>query len=216
MLGLVSNQNPLVPYVQGGNFVIKINKETVVYNPVSNETTVTYSVDNSIFAPNSFDFSYPKNLYFYTDFPIKSSFRSPFDSYNPSNLLLAVPLAVQFGQQLTYNPQTVLWAQQKSAQMTQLVVRVLDDDGNVVDFQGVPWSFTLSCRFAMEDNKPLVSGSNGVPSSITNTPSLHPSAEGFNSGGDRDLLFSSQKNPESKRRKVIGNVAEGNSRGGRY
>lgn len=216
MLGLVTNQNPSADYVQGSDFIIRVETTGNSYDPIANETTYIYSVNNSIFAQYSFDFSYPKNLYFYTDFPVKSSFRSPFDSYNPSNLLLTVPLTVNFGQQLSYNPQTVLWAQQKSVQMTQLVIRILDDFGKPVDFQGVPYSLTLSCKFGVDDNKPMISGTMGVPASIASTPSLHQSAEGFNNGADRDMLFSSQKNQEAKRKRIVGNGGSNFSGGGRF
>jgi hypothetical protein len=202
MLGLVAIQNPLSStFTPEPNFVIRVNVSSVVFDALLNQTTVTYDVLNNIPARFSFDFSGTKSLYVSLETQVNSQFRAPFEGNNTSNLIARVPINVLFGEQFTYQPQHVVFSQQRNLNISNLQVTCRDDYGEPVDFQNIPWFMELSIKFGMNESAPPISGTQGVPSTISGNPSLHPSAAGY---GDsrRDVLFSSsQKNKLSNSNK---------------
>jgi hypothetical protein len=209
LLGLVAIQNPSLPYAEGPNFIIRCNVSSQTYDAISDTTTFTYNVQNEILAPYSFDFSGIKSLYLYIESPVNSQFRSPFENNSQSNLLCRVPINVIFGEQFTYLPSLTVYSEQRNLVVSNLAVSCRDDFGQFVDFENVPWFLDIEFKFAIKDeSEPSISGTNGVPATISQGPTLHSTARSYNNGPSRDLLYSSsQKNTNTqsnKKRKQFG------------
>jgi hypothetical protein len=209
LLGLVGIQNPANVYIPGANFIIRCTISSQVYDPVNDETTYSYNVQNEIFAPYSFDFSGIKSLYLYIESPVNSQFRSPFEGNSQSNLLCRVPINVVFGEQFTFMPSLTVYSEQRNLVVSNLAISCRDDYGQFVDFDNLPWFIDIEFKFAIkDDSEPAISGTNGVPATISQSPTLHQTATSYNNGGSRDLLYSSsQKNTNSqsnKKRKQFG------------
>jgi len=210
MLGLVEIQNPLAlagNIIPAPNLVIRVTPSSSAFDPINNETTITYDVLNNIAAEYSFDFSGTKSLYVYLETQVNTQFRSPFEGNNASNLIARVPINVIFGEQFTYAPAQVLFSQQRNLNITNLQVTCRDDYGHLVDFQNIPWFLELAVKFGVNESSPNVSGTTGVPSTISGNPSLHASAAGY---GDprRDVLFSSSQNNKAGQQQKRGRINE--------
>lgn len=201
MLGLVVIQNPLQQYVQGGNFIINITPSAKTL--VGLNYVYTYDVSNQILAPFSFDFSTTKSLYVFIE-SFLSAFRSPFEGNNPSNLIARVPLNVLFGEQFSYLPSIIMFGESRNATLSNLQLTCRDDFNELVDFQNTPAFIDLHIKFGVKDESIQgASGTNGVPSNLSSNPTLHSSGTSYN-GFQRDSLFGSQKNPQSKKRSKPG------------
>jgi hypothetical protein len=203
MLGLVRIENPDEIAPTKLNFIIRVTPASRVF--AAGTTTMTYNIINDIISPFSFDFSGTHSLYLYTESPINSQFRSPFNNNNPSNLLARMPLNVPFGYQFTFQPNNLIYSQQKNMSISNLQVTIRDDFGDFVDFQNLPYMLDLSIKFGQSEDSIQMSGQEGVATNIANAPSVHGSAASYNSG-NRDLLFGSSQNnsiltESNKRRK---------------
>ena len=176
------------------NYVIRVSQSSSEYDPVSNETTVFYNVDNDIEAPFTFDFASPKCLYFSIESPVNSQFRSPFNENNPSNLIARIPISTPFGFQFVYQPDQVVYSQQRNLNISQLSITCRDEFNDLVDFQNSPWFMELSVKFAMNENAVPISGTDGVPKNVSNLPTVHASAVSYNASGQRDVLGSHSQN----------------------
>ena len=194
MLGLTTIQNPLEQFENVSDFVIPIFVQSRTFD--GTDTTIVYDVGSPIYAPYTFNFSGTKNLYVYTNGQIPSSFRSPFDNNNESNLICRIPVQVPYGFVIDFEPQNLAWAQVKNLNLSNIQLTVYDDFNHRVDFQGANFQCDIMVRFAKDEDALLnVSGTAGVPNSLLKTtPSdlMHPSAMSYNNGGGRDLLGSSQ------------------------
>jgi hypothetical protein len=200
MLGLVLIQNPLAQYVQGGNFVITCTPASRTV--VGANAVYTYNVSAPIYAPYSFDFSSTKSLYVFIE-SFLSAFRSPFEGNNPSNLIARVPLNVLFGEQFSYLPSIIMFGESRNATLSNLQLTCRDDFNELVDFQNTPAFIDLHVKFGVKDESVQgASGTNGVPSNLSSNPTLHASGTSYG-GFQRDSLFASQKNPNSKKRSKL-------------
>ena len=176
------------------DYIIRVAKSSQSYDPIPDETTVTYNVINDIVAPFTFNFASPQCLYIYIESPVNSQFRSPFVNNNPSNLIARVPLTQSFGFQFLYIPQNIIYTQQKNLNITQLSLTVRDEYNEYVDFQNSPWFIELGIKFAMNENAIPVSGTDGVPLNLSNLPTVHSSAVSYNDSSRRDVLGSQSQN----------------------
>lgn len=194
MLGLTSIQNPLDVFEDVFDYSIPVFVQSRTFDGV--DTTIVYDVGDPIFAPNTFNFSGTKNLYVYTNGQIPSSFRSPFDNNNESNLICRIPVQVPYGFVIDYLSQNLAWAQIKNLNLSNIQLTVFDDFNRRVDFQGANFQCDLMIRFAKDEDALLnVAGTTGLPNSLNQTtPSdlMHPSAMSYNNSGGRDTLGSSQ------------------------
>lgn len=200
MLGLVPIQNPLQTFFTGSNFVINVRLNSTQI--VGFNTQYNYGVLNEIYAPYSFDFSGIKGLYVYCESPVSSQFRAPFTSYGPTNLICRVPIDVIFSQQFQYRPQIVCYTQNRNVVISSMQISCRDDFGETVDFQGLPWFIDIIIKFGQTDETAQsVSGTGGVPKSISESPNVHGSAKSLNT--NRDILFGgSQIKPTNKRNRL--------------
>lgn len=194
MLGLTAIQNPLDQFEDVSDYTIPIFVQSRTFDGV--DTTIVYDVGDPIFAPYTFNFSGTKNLYVYTNGQIPSSFRSPFDNNNESNLICRVPISVPYGFVIEYQAQNLAWAQVKNLNLSNIQITVFDDFNRRVDFQGANFQCDIMVRFAKDEDALMnVSGTTGLPNSLSRTtPSdlMHPSAMSYNNAGGRDTLGSSQ------------------------
>jgi len=193
MLGFREIINPEFGQVTTLTISIDCVVESREYDIGTNTTTVTYEIDEPILADYAFDFSGTKALYVYIETPVNSQFRSPFNQNNSSNLIARVPLSAPFGFQFEFYPQHVVYSQQKNLNISQMIVTCRDEYNTFVDFQNLPWFIDLSIRFGASEDELNSSTTAGTMGSLSSTPSLHPSAQGYNSG-NRDVLYNSQKN----------------------
>lgn len=200
MLGLVVIQNPLQRYVQGGNFIITCAISST--QVVGLNTIYSYSLSGPIYAPFSFDFSSTKSLYVFIE-SFLSAFRSPFEGNNASNLIARVPLNVLFGEQFSYIPAIILFGESRNATLSNLQITCRDDFNELVDFQNIPAFIDLHIKFGIKDESLQgASGTNGVPSNLSSNPTLHSSGTSYN-GMNRDALYGSQNNSNSKKRSKV-------------
>lgn len=209
LLGLSPLFDPSVFPTTFANYVINVARSSQAYDPVTNTTSVYYDVQNQILAPYSFNFASPQCLYVYIESPVNSQFRSPFNQNNPSNLIARVPINQTFGFQFTYIQQNLVYSQQKNLNISQIAISCRDEYNELVDFQNVPWFIELSIKFAMNENAIPVSGTDGVPKSIANLPTVHSSAVSYNNSSRRDILGAPSQNnsivtPNAKRSKRDG------------
>ena len=209
MLGLSPLFDPSAFPTSFANYVIQVAKSSEAYDPIANETTITYNVVNQIFAPFTFNFATPQSLYVYIESPVNSQFRSPFNQNNPSNLIARVPINQSFGFQFSYSQQNLIYTQQKNLNISQIQVTCRDEYNELVDFQNTPWFIELAIKFAMNENAIPVSGTDGVPKQIANLPTVHSSAVSYNNSSQRDVLSSRSQNnstitPNAKRSKRDG------------
>jgi len=195
LLGLVKINNPDESNALRPNFIIRVTVSSRVFDGVN--TTMTYDVVNQIESTYSFDFTATHSLYLYTETPINSQFRSPFNQNNPSNLLARIPMNVPFGFQFTYQPNNVVYSQQKNLNVSNLQVTIRDDYGEFVDFQNLPYHIDLSFKFGQSEDTIRMSGQEGVAPVIANAPSVHATAASYNNPAARDVLFGGSQNNSS-------------------
>jgi len=209
MLGLSPLYDPSSFPSSFTNYVIVVNRSSQQYDPIANETTVFYDVQNQIQAPFSFNFASPQSLYIFIESPVNSQFRTPFNQNGPSNLIARVPLNTAFGFQFSYSQQNLIYSQQKNLNISQIAITCRDEYNELVDFQNTPWFIELAIKFAMNENAVPVSGTDGVPKQIANLPTVHSSAVSYNNSSRRDVLGTQSQNnstitPNAKRSKRDG------------
>jgi hypothetical protein len=193
MLGFREILNPEIATVPTTFLQFPVTVESRVYDNMTDETSMTYNVQQPILAPFAFDFSGSKSLYVYIETPVNSQFRAPFNQNDSSNLIARVPVNVPFGFQYEFIPNNVVYSQQKNLNISQMVLTCRDEYGTFVDFQNLPWFVDLSIKFGASEDEISSSAYTGSMDQVVSNPSLHPTAASFNSG-NRDPLYGGQKN----------------------
>lgn len=110
---------------------------TYTYN--SSSSTYTYS---TYAPPYSLDLSYPNSIYVIID-EISTDFRNSIRNFTFSNTIARIPVTGYFGDILEYTPAVPSKAYCGDLLITNITVRLIDEFGESLDFQGTQWTMSL-------------------------------------------------------------------------
>jgi len=184
-------------YTESKTFIVAVVEEdSRTYDSSTNRTTVYYKIPeifkNGSLAKGSFQMNTTQSLYIEIAYP-NSLFRSPFNGLDTSNIIARVPINNAYGFNINYEPNNLLFMQAQNITITTLTVRIYDDYGFYVNFQGSPWQMDLYIQYAESENSTNQSAYAGTLNDrfmgMNTNSNLHPTANPYNKPDSRDLLF---------------------------
>lgn len=201
--GLLARLGMILPFTKDQldrpdiTYSIPVSVSASSYDPVSNKTTVEYTVSSSIIANYTFNMVATKSLYIELAYPA-SQFRSPFNKLDTSPMIARVPVEAAYGWMFDFWPQNLVFSQHKNLTLSQIVIRIYDDFGERVNFQGSDWAMDLNVKFAESET-------DASPSLLTSDGYQHPVQAGYNNSSKRDVFGTTVPGP--KRSKTLFDLA---------
>ena len=169
---------------------IRVEVDETTYNPGTNTTNVSYNFVGLGYVRGfySYQMNATNSVYMEINYP-NSQFRSPFTGLDSSNIIARIPITNAYGYNINFYPENLLMMQAQNITITNLNVKLYDDYGFLVNFQGSPWQAELYIQFAESENTSNQSAYAGTLSNnVMNPITMHPNAKGYNRPEQRDLL----------------------------